>query len=315
MTADKPQHVDQAIAKLKSFHGGDRGVLDAIACGERAVPALRTILFEREPSGLYQTRCRAVEALSAIGADDVLIKFLEAGDGSDDPIERLGEDAVINAAALALANTSDRHVFELLLRLAHRPALTGVIGALGAFENAAAIPALIDALDEDASRLTAEAALRKLGRSARPALIYAVDRKVPSGDRESESSARRRRSALRLLMEIDGSSQAWRDTRHLLHDKDAKVAAIACEIGVARGSASERAQAVRRLIDLLSQEDWLLREQIESNLVAHYDCARSAIASWLDDRPKMDEDTSAARGTETVLRRVVSRARTVPQPR
>jgi hypothetical protein len=77
MTAAEPQKVERAIAKLKSLQDGDTGVIDAIACGRQAVPALRRILFERERSGLYQTRRRAVEALAGLAASDVLIEFLE----------------------------------------------------------------------------------------------------------------------------------------------------------------------------------------------------------------------------------------------
>lgn len=309
------QQVERAIAKLKSSHDGDLGVLDVIACGERAIPALRRILFEREPSGLYHARRRAVEALAALGAHDVLIEFLEVERTIADPIERVGEDAVINAAALALANTHDRHVFELLLQLARRPALTGIIGALGAFENVEAIPALINALEEDASRFTAEAALRKLGRSARAALLRAVDTRVPLGEHESESSARRRRSALKLLAEMGGPCTAWKGLRHLIHDKDAKVAALACEIGLARASASERTGVVRRLIELLAQEDWILREDIERCLAAHFGSAQDLIARYLNKLPRQGEDAVARKQTETILRRVIARAQSTPQAR
>jgi hypothetical protein len=159
------------------------------------------MLFARERSGLYQARCRAVAALSALGAHDVLIEFLEAERVIADPVKQLGQDAVINAAAQALAVVRARRAFELMLRLAQRPALTGVIGALGAFRETEAMPTLIDALEDDASRPTAEAALRKLGRPARAALLNAAIRPAPSRERESQSSMRRRRSALGLLAE------------------------------------------------------------------------------------------------------------------
>ena len=312
MTSEQPQRVERAIARLKSFHDDGLGVLYVVACGEQAIPALRTMLFERERSGLYQGRCRAVAALAALGAHDVLIEFLEAERTIADPIERVGEDAVINAAAQALANVRERRVFALLLRLAHRPALTGVIGALGAFGNVEAIPPLIDALEEDASRLTAEAALRKLGRPARAALLRAVGMQVPSGERESELSARRRRSALRLLAETDASPDGWRALRHLVHDMDAKVAALACEICLARASASDRTDAVRRLIELLAKEDWVLREEIEDCLVVHFDSAREVMARYLNEAAPLGGDAATRKQTETVLRRVMARAQRRP---
>jgi hypothetical protein len=307
-----PPDVEQAVAKLKSLSKGDLGIADVIACGERAIPALCRILFERDPSGLFQPRCRAIEALAGLGAHNVLIEFLQVDRKITDPIERLGEDAVINAAALALANVREQRVFELLLRLAQRPALTGVIGALSAFKRTEAIPVLIDALEEDASRYTAETALWKLGQKARAALLRTIDLKVPSGERESESSARRRRSALRLLAEMDGSRAAWHRLRHLMRDNDAKLAARACEIGLTRASASETPDAVRRLIELLAQEDWVLREEIETYLTVHYTSARDVIAQYLK-RP--GGETAARKQTEVILRRIMAHAMSTPQMR
>ena len=166
--------IERAIAKLKSFHDGDIAVLEVVACGDRAIPALRTLLFDREPSGLFEVRVRAVDALAKLGAHEVLVEFLSSPRDVTDPVERLGEDAVINAAARALADHSDQRVFELLLRLAHRPCLTGVISALGTSRRPEAIPLLVKALSEDASRNTAESALQRIGAAARPALIEAV---------------------------------------------------------------------------------------------------------------------------------------------
>jgi len=313
MSAEESREVERAIAKLKSFRDGDLGVICAIACGKRAVPALRAMLFERECSGLYQGRCRAVEALAVLGAHDVLIEFLETGRTIADPVERVGEDAVINAAALALANLREQHVFEMLLRLAQRPALTGVIGTLGAFGRVDAIPALIDALEEDASRPTAEAGLKKLGRPARAALLDAATRQVPSGERESESSARQRRSALRLLAGMRVPREIWPSLRPLMHDPDAKVAVLACEICFDRAPAAERPKCTHRLIGLLAHEDWLLREEIEGCLVAHFDKATATIERYLNETPPSSEDRATRSQVEIVLRRIIARARAVPQ--
>jgi hypothetical protein len=301
--------VEEAIAALRSFQHGDRGILDVIRCGAQAVPFLRTMLFEQERSGLFQTRCRVVQALAALDAYDVLIEFLEANRTITDPVERVGEDAVINAAALSLANVREQRVFELLLRLAQRSALTGVIGAVGAFGRIEAVPVLIDALEEDASRHTAEAALWKLGKKAYPALSCTVDMKLPSEGRESESSARRRRSALKLLAKMDQSRAAWRRLRHLTRDDDAPLAACACEIGLTRGSTSDRTDAVRRLIELLPQKDWVLREEIEASLTIHLASAREVIAQYLNQNSHSPRDDIAAREqTEIILHRIIAQA-------
>jgi hypothetical protein len=304
----EPHRIESAISRLRSLHDGDRGVVEVVACGAQAIPALRRLLFEREPSGLYGARCRAVEALAALDGCGVLIEFLETERRSADAIERLGEDAVINAAALALARAHDRHAFDLLLGLARRPALTGIIGALGACQRVEAIPALIAALEEDASRLTAESALKKLGRVARTALVQTANLRLPSGPQESESSARRRRSALRLLREVGTKRSDWAALRGLVHDTDARVAVQACKICLEKASAGERPGAVCRLIALLAQADWILREEIESTLVDHFSSTREAIEHYLNV-PSPFEDREANRHITASLRNVVAQAR------
>jgi HEAT repeat protein len=303
---DQRQNVSAAIARLKSFHD-ELGILDVIACGDQAISALRSILFERERSGLYQTRCRAVEALSALRAHNVLIEFLQVERQITDPIERVGEDAVINAAALALASVREQRVLELLLRLARRPVLTGVIGALGAFETEEAIPAFIGALEEDASRIAAERALRKLGGRARAALTRTIDVRLPTATSESVSSVRRRRSALRLLAELDRSRVPWRDLRHLMRDEDTELAAFACEIGLVSAPASERKSIIGRLIELVGEANWMVQEEIEACLVAHSDSTREIIASYLGKTPQVGENKAARTETEAILRHVMAR--------
>lgn len=308
MTAEAERQVEEAIAKLRSLHDGDRGVIDVVACGAQTIPALRRLLFEREPSGLYGARCRAVEALAALGGYGVLTEFLEVEPIVADPIERLGEDAVINAAALSLARAHDRHAFDLLLRLARRPALTGVIGALGAYQRVEAIPALVTALEEDASRLTAEAALKKFGRSARAALVRTANLRLPSNERESESSARRRRSALRLLRDIGIPRRLWPALRPLVHDSDAAVALQTCKICFERAPETEWPEAAVRLLALLGQADWMLREEIEGTLLAHFKSTQDAIEHYLSasvpgEDPEQNEQVNAS------LRHILAQAR------
>ncbi len=198
--------IENAVNGLKSFLAPDMAVLRVTSYGNEAIPLLRALLFEREPSGLFQARVRAVDALSTLGAHKVLLEFLKTERQLADPVERLGEDAVINAAARALAYRNDPGLFEVLMRLASRPCLTGVVFALGTFRRTEAIPLLVQALSEDASRLTAERALARMGTVARAALTQVVDRPVGCHERESESQLRQRRSARRLLFEIGVST-------------------------------------------------------------------------------------------------------------
>jgi HEAT repeat protein len=314
MTAAQPQEVERAIARLKSLQDGDAGILDAIGCGKIAVPALARILFERERSGLYQTRCRAVEALASLGASDLLIEFLETDRVVTDPVERMGEDAVINAVARALPNVHDPRVFGLLLRLARHPHLTGVVSALGISGRAEAIPALIAALEDDASRPIAEAGLRRFARRAKSALLNAATMQLPTAERENPSSIRRRRSALGLLGEIGITRQAWAIIRPFVDDPDAKTTTLACEICLKFGPAVERSKAVRRLIKLLVHDDWLRRDDSERVLLSQFAVTRDPMAAYLRERAATNENTAQRRQIEIALRHIMARAQSAPPP-
>jgi hypothetical protein len=262
------QDVEQAIAKLKSLHESELGIVEVVACGKSALPALRALLFQREPSGLFHTRCRAVDALDALKAYNILIEYLSVERAATDPVERLGDDAVINCASWAVAKTRAEPVFALLLRLAQRPCLSGVIGALGVFGRTEAIPALIGALEEDGSRKVAEFMLRRMGRTARAALLASAKQRLPSPDRESESSLRRRRSSLMLLTEIGLAPGTWRQVRPLMQDADARIALLVCKLCLSHAPPDEHGDAVDRLMNLLPAADWMLREEIEDCLAA-----------------------------------------------
>jgi hypothetical protein len=308
MNTEHLQKVEKAIARLKSLADGDLGVVDVIACGREAIPALKSILFARERSGLYQTRCRAVAALSALGAADVLIEFLETERFLTDPVERVGEDAVINAAARVLPNVRDPYVFGMLMRLGHHSRLTGVIGALGASGRVEAIPVLLAALEDDASQPIAEAALRRLGRRTGGALLYAATTQLPTPERERPSSVRRRRSALGILAEIGVTRQAWPMLRRLIDDNDVKIAVLACEICLGCGSAVERFKATRCLIALLAHSDSILRDEIEQLLTRYFAVTSGPIEAYLRERLQIEEDAAAKEYTETVLHRIITRA-------
>jgi len=196
-----------------------------------------------------------VKALAALEAYDVLIKYLNAPRAIADPVERVGEDTVINAAARALTGLHEARIFELLMSLAETRLLPGVIGALGRFGKVEVLPYLVEALAEDESRPVAEAALRNLGSSARQALLVAATQPSPPVGRESESSLRRRRSALQLLTEVGIQPETWPVLRNLMQDQDAKILVLACKISLASAMESEKEAAIRRLISLLLSVD------------------------------------------------------------
>ncbi|WP_050421051.1 HEAT repeat domain-containing protein [Bradyrhizobium tropiciagri] len=172
---NQEKKLSSALSSLTALHRDCGGVLEVVAIGERAIPALKELLFEREPSGLYQVRCRAVQALGMIGAFDVIEEFLRRSKPADDPVERVGDDAVISAAALAMARKGDLRTFTILRGLASRRPLIGVISALASYQRCEAVPVLINALGEDECRHAAESALLSLGSRIGRQLLEATD--------------------------------------------------------------------------------------------------------------------------------------------
>lgn len=301
--------VARAVAKLASLHDGELGLVAAVACGPAAIPALRAVLFSREPSGIFEPRRRAVEALAALHAYDVLVEYLATPHEIVDPREATGEEAVINAAARALAEWPDGMVVPLLLSLTYRPPLAGVVDALGKLRCAAAIPYFVKALDDDFTRPAAEAALRHLGPLAAPALLEAATLRLPSEEHESVSSQRRRASALGVLAERRLASEGLGPAlSSLTQDRDATVAALACGIVLADVGRPDRIAAVRRLIDLLPSVHWLLGAEIEDRLVEHFDLARDSIAEALRCAEPVAASASEPSRLVRTLRRVEARA-------
>jgi HEAT repeat protein len=262
-----PTDLSVALSKLKSLHCDADGVADVVSVGERAIPALKSILFERESSGLHQVRCRAVEALGLLGAFDVLDGFLRDRTPADDPVERLGDDVVISAAARVIARAKDERTFALLYELAARRPLAGLIAALASFQRPEAIPILINALGEDEVRLAAKTALASYGSAARPFLLDAADH-LNSIDDLSESQLRECRSIVSLLGDIDLDSADVKLLRPFMTNGDAQVSALACRVALRSGSRDVRLDARVRLTHLRSRVPWLERLQIDQYLAS-----------------------------------------------
>lgn len=260
--------IENAIGRLKSLRDDDAGFVELVDLGPDAVPPLRRLLFEPEPSGLHQVRGRAAEALAALGAFDVLADFLVSRQPIVDPVERLGEEVVIGAAARAISRLREEWVYRLLAVLAAHRCITGVLAGLGSFHRKDSIEVFIRALGEDEARLTAETILRGFGRAARSALIAAALDRGNADCSESESQLRKRRSALGLLLEIGIPPKKWLILRPLMEDGDRQIALLACRFCFQFGSPQDLARSATRLIDLRSGADWLERELIDELLKA-----------------------------------------------
>jgi hypothetical protein len=255
----------RAMERLESFSDGAQSVIDLTHFGGSALPPLRALLLRRERSGLHQARCRATDALVALKGYDILDEFLRLERHIDDPVERLGEEVVISAAARALARRHDERTFKLLDSLARRRPLTGVLLALGSFKRVESIPVLIRALSEDEVRLTAEAVLRSFGSRARPHLLAAAcgpDGGAPA----SESDHRKRRSALGLLGELRVRRSDWPRLEPFLTSDDLETSILAAGLGLKIGNPEERKEADIVLRELRLRADWLRRLQIDQYL-------------------------------------------------
>jgi hypothetical protein len=272
----RSEAIDKLVESLSYLHDAPKAALELMAFGQDAVGPLRRFLFRREPSGIYEPRCWAVRVLARIGACGVLVEFLSSRYEVNDPVERLGEEAVMNTAARALAQTPSEETYCALLELARRRPLPGVIETLGEFQREEVIPLLVAALEDDVARGSAEDVLRRLGDPASRHLVDAALRKNPAPN-ESPSSLRRRRSALRLLTEMRGARPFWESLHPLMDDRDESVAALACFIAIECGTAPQRQRAIQTLIDLLGTADWLLRSEIENTLIRNFEIARTAI--------------------------------------
>jgi hypothetical protein len=260
-------NVRHAVDGLRSLRDGDLAVAEATACGPAAIMALRELLFEREPSGLFDGRCRAVEVLACLGAFDVLMEFLGVHVEADDAVERLGDDAVVNAAAGALKGVSQGRALPLLIHLANKRLMPGVIRAIGAIGRREAIPHLLAALEEDECRPFAEAALKKMGTAAYPALLAAIAR--PLAPDSGESKRRAVRSVLRLLAASSAPEEARTAIKPLIQSADPSIAVLAAQICLQSPSKEDRADAIARLVKLLPTADWMLQAEIEELLRAH----------------------------------------------
>jgi hypothetical protein len=300
----------RALGRLTSLQEGDLGVLDVVACGTRAVPKLRALLFRREVSGLYQPRCRAVEALAALDAHDVLIEFLNTDRDIADPVERAGEDAVINAVARAVCDVRDEAVFRRLLSIAETRWLAGAIDALGSFRRPEALACLTAALGDDLARPAAEDALRQFGRDAMTALVAGATDRTVQACAETESSRRRRRAALALMLEAGGPAAMPSQRRaQWMHDDDPEIAVLGCGVALRYGDAAEKQTAVRRLVDMLGSVHWRVRHDIEDCLVAHGEDARLVVQGILPTMAPSEGDRSPAADAQRSLNRVARRLR------
>jgi hypothetical protein len=261
--------VEGARGTMSSAMQGDFeevGVPEKDAPDGDAVSGLRAVLFSRDRSGLFRHRIRALDALGALGATDVIEDYLRLDRCLADPLERIGEDAVISHAARRLARAHRADSFALLLEVAQRHKLDGVVAALGSYRKREAIPVLIAALREDEARLSAEAALRLLLGRARPALLKVAAGLLSAEAPCDESHLRQGRSCVALLIELGAAKIDQETLAALMAHKDRQVAILACKLCLSSVAAADRKKALRRLRGLRASASWSEKIQIDGYL-------------------------------------------------
>jgi hypothetical protein len=291
---------------LNSLHDGDRAVDLLVTCGTEAIAPLRSYLMEGKPSHIYQPRQRAVKTLARLGAKEVLIEYLCTPKNITDPVTRFGEEAVENTAARLLALWQTDDVFEVLLRTAYKRTLPGVIEALGTFRRPEPVPLFIVALMDDFSRTAAENALKEMGALAKPALMEAAFKPASSENHESHSHLLRRRSVMRILVNLAASKEDWPTIKKLLHDDDHEISILAVRIALEIAGLEDRNTIARRLIRKIPYVNWGLHAEIENCLIKHYGIAKREIAYQIKQRMQQPEQERASDHVLQMLRNIRS---------
>jgi hypothetical protein len=301
--------VGHLIEKLNSLLEGEQACAALVACGQPAIEPLRRFLTEGRPSGIYQPRRWAVQALAGLEAKDVLLDYLRTNRPIADPVARMGEEAVQNAAAAALKQWPSDEVCEVLTGIIQHRHLAGAVEALGELGHVEAIPFIIAALEDDVCRKTAETALRKLGQAAVPELMIAALNPWPDREEESPPSLRRRSSAAQLLFETGVSVKQWIVLRRLIDETDPGILIAAARMAWQAGANADAGMIAARLITALDYADWYFRDEIGDVLVEIFEVAEPMVDHEVFRRINQPPEKRVADNALRTLLRVGRRIR------
>lgn len=209
------------IRGLQSLVDGPSYINQLVAYGPKAIPALADVLLHGRPSSIPQPRQWTVEALGGLAAYDVLLSYLRRPLKIRSAIVLKGEEAVQNSAARELSAHRSEEAYTVLLDCLRRRPLPGVVETIGRYGRIEPAPYLVDCLEDDICRASAQDALQALNDAVRPLLVEsALIRKPPSPDPESPSSIRRRRSCVRLLESLPLEKEDVERLAALLNEKN-----------------------------------------------------------------------------------------------
>lgn len=282
------------IERLNSLVEGEQARMELVSFGTAAIQPLKEFLFSGRPSGIFQPRQWAIEALGTLGAKDVLLEYLRRDERIPDPVVQHGEEAVRNTAARLIARWKTDDVFDLLEGLAQKRILPGVITALGSFCRKEALPILERALEDDVARPAAEEALAGYGGEEIETLVSAVHRKRMNEDEEVPSSRRRRRSAAELLSNSRIEAGLWPQLRFLLDEDDSELVIHGAKIATRLAPDFEKTNAVASILRVLPDSPWYLKEEATKCLEALYLWGELLIENqitWRSEEPPLKRIT------------------------
>ncbi len=278
------EDVRRLIRCLQSLVEGQSAIAELVACGPKAIPALRDFLLSGRIVSVPQPRIWAVEALAGLRAKEVLVEYLQAPTRSADAQLLFAEEAVRNTAARRLGAWRDDRTFAILLDLCRKRNLPGAVEALAEFQRAEAIPCLDRALEDSLCQTAAEEGFRKLGTKARGALLLSAVTPLPSAGEETPSSLCRRRSVLALLTELGVERPGWTELRPLLMEPDPEILVRTAKLAAAVADPAGRSAVAARLVDVLAGVPWYIAKEAEWALLALAPESRPAIAAELRRR-------------------------------
>ncbi|MBN1366030.1 MAG: hypothetical protein JW976_14580 [Syntrophaceae bacterium] len=302
------EEILKLIDGLNLLHEGSRYGDLLVACGKEAITPLRNYLMEGKPSHIYQPRQKAVIALADLGAKEVLIEYLCTPKDIADPVTRFGEEAVENTAARLLAVWQTDDVFEVLLRSARKRILPGIIEALSSFRRPESIPLFIAALMDDFSRNAAENALKLLGKQAKPALMKLLKNDYRA-ETKNPSSLLRRRSIMRLLVNLGVTGKDWPTIKKMFHDDDPEISTLAARLALEITNLKQKKTIIKRLIRKIPFANWSIDEEIEDCLAEYYDAAKKEIEEQILKRKTLPINEQTSDSVLKILLNVQRRAR------
>lgn len=295
--------IETLIEKLGSIHDSERGAIDLVALGDKAIPLLRKFLLEGKPASVFQPRMNAVMALAQLGAKDALIEYLKRRIPSHDPSIRFGEEAVWNTALRELVRWHDQEVATVVMDFLRERPLPGACEAAGKLRLFTAAPYLVDALSDDVSRPSAVDALRAMLPEAACLLREAALNWAGAlGADDDPILHRRAQAAMRLLAESDLPVDEAEQVGPMLAADDTEIVTCAARIQL-KTEKPNIPHIVSALIAALRDAPWFVRDDIRELLAA---CGPAALP-LLDLEIQQRTDPDALLPTLLNVKRQINR--------